>query len=67
MDGERERAGLAGNGGERMSDSGYWGITRKPGTCCPEPTCDHKVAPVKCEGCGATCPCPAWEMKGVMN
>lgn len=37
-------------------------IKRAPGTCCPEPSCDNQVAPVKCEGCGKTCPCPAWEL-----
>ena len=36
-------------------------IQRAPGTCCPEPSCDTQVAPVKCEMCGATCPCAAWE------
>jgi len=40
---------------------------RIPGICCPEPSCDHELAPKKCSSCGATCPCGNWEVVGGKN
>jgi hypothetical protein len=35
-------------------------IRRKPGTCCPEPTCDNRTA-TRCQSCGADCiSCRGW-------
>lgn len=31
------------------------GIRRLPGTCCPEPECDHELETVICSSCGADC------------
>ena len=30
-------------------------LKRAPGTCCPDPTCDHRKDPLICESCGALC------------
>lgn len=34
-------------------------LKRSPGTCCPEPSCDHRKDSMVCESCGAICSkCP---------
>lgn len=50
--------------GPDWPDDGPMETRRAPGTCCPEPTCDHEIAPTKCRSCGAQCPCGVWELAG---